>query len=124
ETLVGTPYRFHGRNAASGLDCVGLLAAAMAKTGRSITLPTGYGLRLADLSTWLPDVAQCGFADAQPPLLPGDVALFVPGPGQFHLAIAANGGGWIHAHAGLRRVVRDPQPAGAILRCWRPLPAF
>lgn len=124
ESLVGTPYRLHGRDAASGLDCAGLLAAAMARTGRPIVLPTGYGLRLADLAPWLPDPAACGLAPTVPPVQPGDVVMLKSGAGQFHLAIAANDGGWIHAHSRLRRVVREPRcPAGTIARHWRPLPA-
>jgi cell wall-associated NlpC family hydrolase len=125
EQLVGTAYRLHGRDPATGLDCAGLLAAAMVLAGRPVTLPSGYGLRLSDLARWLPDPASCGLAQAAPPVRPGDVALFQPGPGQYHLAIAASdGASWIHAHAGLRRVVREPvPPAGAMLHLWHPLPA-
>lgn len=125
EQLIGTPYRLHGRDPTTGLDCAGLLAAAMTLLGRTIALPTGYGLRLSDLARWLPDPARYGLAPAARPVRPGDVALFQPGPGQYHLAIAASdGASWIHAHARLRRVVRDPgPPAGAILHHWRPIPA-
>ncbi|NCU12457.1 MAG: hypothetical protein GXC70_09960, partial [Sphingomonadaceae bacterium] len=39
---------------------------------------------------------------------------------QFHLAIAAPATGWVHAHAGLRRVVCQPQiPDGRIIHHWR-----
>jgi cell wall-associated NlpC family hydrolase len=122
--LVGTPFRLHGRNPATGLDCIGLLAAALADRGRRLAVPTGYPLRLRSLNGWLPDPAASGFALAEPPFIPGDVVMLQPGPAQFHLAIAAPGMGWIHAHAGLRRVVRDPAlPAGPIIHHWRILPA-
>ncbi|HEX4847500.1 MAG TPA: hypothetical protein VFV30_05115, partial [Novosphingobium sp.] len=60
---------------------------------------------------------------AERPFVPGDVVLLAPGPAQFHLAIAAADGAWIHAHAGLRRVVREPGlPAGTQTHHWRLLP--
>lgn len=122
--LVGSRFRLHGRDPETGLDCIGLLAAALAGCGRPLTLPTGYPLRLRALSGWLPDAAACGFCAAEPPFLPGDVVMMQPGPAQFHLAIAAPERGWIHAHAGLRRVVQDCDlPAGPIIHHWRLLPA-
>jgi hypothetical protein len=45
------------------------------------------------------------------PFAPGDVVMFQVGPNQFHLAIAARCGGFVHAHAGLRRVVLTSPPA-------------
>jgi len=48
-----------------------------------------------------------------------------PGPAQIHLAIAAEGGGWIHAHAGLRRVVHQTElPPGPVLGQWRLIPSI
>ena len=123
EQLVGVPFRLHGRDPATGLDCIGLFAAAMALAGRAVEVPTGYTLRLRELARWLPDPASCGFALAAGPLQPGDAVLLRPGPGQVHLTIAGSAGGWIHAHAGLRRVVHDAQmPAGRVITCWRLLP--
>ncbi len=122
--LVGSRFRLHGRDPATGLDCIGLLAAALAGCGRPVILPTGYPLRLRSLSGWLPDPCACGFAAAEPPFKPGDVVMLEPGPAQFHLAIAAPVLGWVHAHAGLRRIVHDAAlPAGPILHHWRLLPA-
>ena len=120
EKLIGCPFRLHGRDPDSGIDCIGLLAAAMAGAGRPIVLPTGYPLRLNDLTRWLPDPAQCGFAVADMPFEPGDVVLTRPGPGQVHLAIAGLALSWIHAHAGLRRVVSQTEIGpGSILHHWR-----
>ena len=120
EALVGTRFRLHGRDPATGLDCIGLLVAAMARGGRQIAVPTGYPLRLRELASWLPDPAACGFAAAREPFRPGDVVMLQPGPAQFHLAIADRTCSWIHAHAGLRRVVCEAAlPTGTITAHWR-----
>lgn len=109
--LIGVRFRLHGRDPASGLDCIGLFAAAMAGIGRPIVTPNGYAPRLRDLAAFRPLAAGYGFAEASGPPTPGDVLMFGVGPVQFHLAIAAHGNLFVHAHAGLRRVVLGP--AGA-----------
>lgn len=120
-TLEGVPWRLHGRDPLHGLDCIGLLSAAMAQAGQPIVLPGGYPLRLTRLDGWLPDPRPLGFTGATGPVRPGDVVLTRPGPAQFHLAIALTGDGreWIHAHAGLRRVVRSPDLTGTPIARWR-----
>ena len=115
ESLVGAPFRLHGRDPGSGLDCIGLFAASMAECGRPVTVPNGYAMRLRDLAAFRPLAATWGFIEADGPAEPGDVLMFTVGPVQFHLAIAARHGLLVHAHAGLRRVVLGP--AGAD---WRP----
>ncbi len=118
--LVGRPWRLHGRDPATGLDCIGLLDAALIAIGQPARLPTGYPLRLRDWTSWLPDPAKFGFAVAATPVQPGDVVLLKLGQTQVHLAIAAPTGGWVHAHAGLRRVVRQDQwPDGEVVGHWR-----
>lgn len=118
--LVGTRFRLHGRDPATGLDCIGLFAAAMAHCGRPVVLPTGYSLRLNNIDAWLPDPAEFGFVNVSDLFQPGDVVMLSLGAAQFHLAIAAPQAGWIHAHAGLRRVVHAPQrPVGRIVHHWR-----
>ncbi|MBS0481884.1 MAG: hypothetical protein JSR96_06955 [Proteobacteria bacterium] len=118
--LVGCRFRLHGRDPATGLDCIGLLAASLKACGIPADLPAGYPLRLTAIDPWLPDPETLDFAAVQPPFLPGDVVLLIPGPAQFHLAIAATDGGWIHAHAGLRRVVHSPcLPGGPVIGHWR-----
>jgi cell wall-associated NlpC family hydrolase len=125
EALVGTPFRLHGRDPATGLDCIGLFAAAMAAIGRDVAVPTGYPLRVRRLEGWLPDPVGFGLCPAQGGLEAGDVLLIAPGPCQLHLAIASAAGGWIHAHAGLRRVVHDAAcPAGGMLHHWRLVEPF
>lgn len=108
EALVGARFRLHGRDPASGLDCIGLFAAAMAGIGRPVALPNGYAMRLRDIEAFRPLAAQFGFAAAGGGILPGDVLMFAVGPVQFHLGIASRDGNLVHAHAGLRRVVVGP----------------
>jgi cell wall-associated NlpC family hydrolase len=120
EALAGVPFRLHGREPATGLDCIGLLGAAMVRAGRPISLPSGYSWRLRDLTQWLPTPESCGFTDARGMVRSGDAVMLQPGPSQFHLAIAARDLRWVHAHAGLRRVVISAElPAGPIVAHWR-----
>ena len=116
---VGVTYRLHGRDVAQGVDCVGLVALALAGGGaRMGVVPTGYALRGGDpeavaaaLDEWF--ARGGGRAD-------GDVLLFASGPGQLHLAVRA-GGGLVHADAGLRRVVLRPGIAPwPLLGAWSP----
>jgi cell wall-associated NlpC family hydrolase len=108
EALVGTRFRLHGRDPASGLDCIGLFAVAMARMGRVVAVPNGYAMRLRDIAAFRPLAGEFGFSEAAGPVRPGDVAMFAVGPVQFHLGIASCGGNFVHAHAGLRRVVIGP----------------
>lgn len=118
--LCGTPFRLNGRDPTYGVDCIGLLEVALKNAGRSIQLPKGYHLRLTNPEAWIPEPAACGFAAVGPPFAPGDVLLLRLGQAQAHLAIAGFGHGWVHAHAGLRRVVISPEmPAGEIIVHWR-----
>jgi murein DD-endopeptidase / murein LD-carboxypeptidase len=110
--VLGARFRLHGRDPATGLDCVGLAALA---TG--LEAPTGYALWSGDASAaaaWLDArltrVGQAG---------PGDVMLLRSGPGQLHLAIRTETG-FVHADAGLRRVVERPgAPPWPIVASWR-----
>lgn len=105
--LVGVRFRLHGRTPEQGLDCVGLTALALARAGHVGSLPLDYGLRTRDVGRaigWL-DAAGLVAADGQP----GDVALVRAGPVQLHLAVMVPGG-FVHAHASLRRVVETPGP--------------
>lgn len=123
--LVGCRFRLHGRDPSTGLDCVGVLHAALARCGHTAPLPDTYTLRLRDPAPWLPDPQACGFRPAAPPHAPGDAVLVQVGPAQVHLALCAPDRGWIHAHAGLRRVVHQADlPAGTVIHHWRPAPSL
>lgn len=118
--LVGARFRLHGRDPATGLDCVGLLAAALTRSGRAAKAPTHYALRNRNIASLLEFAAPAGLVDAAGPIEAGDVLLVRTGPVQHHLLVAAPGQGFIHAHAGLRRVVVTPSPlAWPAERHWR-----
>ena len=104
-----------------GLDCVGLVLLAMAEIGRPVRLPVSYQLRTIEPERFLQLPEAAGFIQpTDPELEEGDVLVLAPGPAQLHLAVVAVGGGIIHAHAGLRRVVRTPFPLPwPIIGHWR-----
>lgn len=105
--LVGAPFRPHGRDPATGLDCLGVLVAAC---GAGMAVPGRPPLR----SRRPPPAAEIAFAlglqPADMPIRAGDVVLTRPGPFQHHIAIATAPDRFVHAHAGLRRVVEGPLP--------------
>lgn len=121
--LVGTPFRLHGRDPRTGLDCVGLVSASLAAIGRPAAAPRRYALRNSDIAAALGFAARAGFGETFGPERPGDLLLVRPGALQQHLLIAGHGGLFIHAHAGLRRVVATPgPPVWPVERHWRLAP--
>lgn len=119
-SFVGTPFRLHGRDRTSGLDCVGLLLAALRECGQQPRNITGYGLRCRNYSVYLHRFTEAGFCASQGAPRTGDVVQVAPGPGQLHLLIVSLEGDYIHAHAGIGRVVRTPHPLGwQVDRLWR-----
>lgn len=118
--LVGAPYHPGGRDPATGLDCLGVLAAALAAIGaRAGVPPRGTQRRNA-----LPEadrIAQAaGLVDATGPIVAGDVVLVHCAPIQPHLLIAVDPNSYVHAHAALRRVVMGPRdPSWLLSRHWR-----
>ena len=117
EALVGTRFRLGGRDPAAGLDCVGLAAWAL---GPRVVAPHGYALRNSTIACHLQFAARAGFSPVGGAISRGDLILVTPGPAQHHLLIALAPARFVHAHAGLRRVVVH---AGAapwpLLRHWR-----
>lgn len=120
--LAGTPYRLHGRDPESGLDCVGLISVALERCGRPAAVPRGYRLRAMSVEPLLGFAAANDFSGilADQPRAPGDLLLVRPSPLQAHLVVAQGARGFVHAHAGLRRVVCEgggvPWP---IIMRWR-----
>ncbi len=99
---VGARFRLHGRSVETGLDCVGVVALAYARE----RAPAGYALRGGDVGDVMAAIEAAGFARTDA-LHPGDLLLLAPGPYQHHLAIRTDRG-FVHADAGLRRVVETP----------------
>ncbi|MBO9524681.1 MAG: peptidoglycan endopeptidase [Sphingobium yanoikuyae] len=116
--LVGVPFRLQGRDPALGLDCVGLVGAAMRAAGYAPMMPGDYGLRFGDdrrADEW---ARAAGLRPVRAGAV-GDMILVRPGALHQHLLILVPGG-FVHAHAGLRRVVETPGvPPWPILRIWR-----
>jgi hypothetical protein len=115
QALVGARFRLHGRDPATGLDCVGLVAAVLGAKA-----PAGYGFRNRDISAAHTFAPAAGLAEVSGAIEPGDVLLVRSGPAQHHLLVAGPRGDFIHAHAGLRRVVATPAPLPwPVERHWR-----
>ncbi|MDB5702168.1 MAG: hypothetical protein JWL66_2367 [Sphingomonadales bacterium] len=112
--LIGVPFRLHGRDPATGLDCIGLVACAVG----GAVVPTGYRLRQGS-----PDAIVAGLDGAGLTRVvdhrAGDILLFEAGPAQFHLGVMT-AQGFVHACALLRRVVETPgMPEWPLIGAWR-----
>lgn len=106
--LVGTRFRPQGRNARDGLDCVG--TAALAAGIPADKVPRDYALRgqsLAEIERRLRDLGCRPVAGNALGL--GDVVVCQAGPAQYHMVVITPFG-FVHADAGLRRVVQRPYP--------------
>lgn len=106
--LIGTPFLLHGRDSTTGMDCVGLLLASLNAIGVEAEPPRGYALRNRSIDRWLVYAAMWNLNDAEGAILAGDVLVTSPGASQYHILIVEDGLSVIHAHAGLRRIVREP----------------
>ena len=112
--FVGARFRAQGRNAADGLDCVGLAAATFDRGG----VPDDYTLRGGSLARVAAGLRVAGLR-AVDDRAPGDVLVMQAGPEQLHLGIWT-GDGMVHADARLRRIVERPgAPAWPVIGIWR-----
>lgn len=107
ESLVGVPFRLQGRDPATGLDCVGVVGEALRRCGRQAVLPRGYGLRMSDVAPLLHFANASGLEPAGGTIAAGDIVLVHLNGLQPHLLVALDRDAYVHAHAGLRRVVRQ-----------------
>ncbi|MPT49090.1 MAG: peptidoglycan endopeptidase [Sphingobium sp.] len=123
-TCVGGAFRLHGRDPATGLDCVGLVVCALEGAGcrrAAHVVPTGYHMRGGNLAQQQAALIAAGLQRASNHQ-PGDIVMVRPGPAQHHLMVAT-GEGFIHAHAGLRRVVEMPGLSPwPVISVWRSFP--
>lgn len=116
---VGARFRPQGRDVDYGLDCVGVAAAAY-----GVAVPGDYALRGGDPAVVGMRIEAAGLRrldgkDAQA----GDLMLIQAGPAQLHLGVWT-GDGFVHAHAGLRRVVETPGwPEAPVLAMFRMMEA-
>lgn len=116
QALVGTPFRAQGRDSA-GLDCVGVVLATFVIPADAVR--HNYRLR-GDHRGELEE--QLGAQFRRVPtnqLRAGDVMLLQAGDAQYHLAVRTERG-FVHAHAGIRRVVETPgAPEWPLLAAYR-----
>lgn len=116
--LVGVRFRPQGRDPMLGLDCVGTAVAAVGiPAGR---VRSDYALRgqnLAAIEDELRDL-ECHPVPVERAAA-GDVLVCTAGPAQLHIVVRA----WtsfVHADAGLRRVVERPLPVPwPVVGAWR-----
>jgi cell wall-associated NlpC family hydrolase len=102
--LVGTRFRAQGRGP-EGLDCVGVVLGVFAIPAQG--LRTDYALRGDNLDELRGELRRQFRQISKSQLRPGDVMLLQAGEGQPHLGIRT-AEGFVHAHAGIRRVVETP----------------
>lgn len=113
--LVGTRFRLHGRDPATGVDCVGVAAIACSQVGAG---PRGYALRGGSADGFAAMLDRAGLVRVAEGGC-GDIALVEAGPGQFHLLVMTDKG-FVHADAALRRVVERPgQVPWRVIGYWR-----
>lgn len=103
--LVGTPFRPQGRDAGTGLDCVGLALTVFgipaAAVRRDYTLRGDHRRELdAQLLRFFRRVSNIS-------VRPGDLLMSQCATDQLHLSVCA-GDSFVHADARLRRVVETP----------------
>lgn len=106
--LVGTRFRPQGRNA-EGLDCIGVAITTFGVPEESVR--RNYRLRGdhgAEITEFLPKYFR---RVSRSQLRPGDLMVLAVAADQLHLAISTDNG-FVHADAGLRRVVETPGPPG------------
>jgi hypothetical protein len=117
---LGARFRPQGRDVALGLDCVGLVAVAFRAAGYEASVPRGYPLRGGNGAAFAAVIEAGGLRPVAPDEAgEGDLLLLLAGPAQFHLAVRTDTG-FVHADAGLRRVIETPgQPPWPILGAWR-----
>ena len=102
---IGTPFRLHGRTPGVALDCVGLVAFAIDAKVVSTTYSL-KGAKLPFILSYMDNIGLRSF-DTSASVRNGDVAIAACSPQQFHLMVRA-ADGWVHSHAGLRKVVHTP----------------
>lgn len=118
--MAGTPFRLGGRDPVTGLDCIGLVVAALEAIGRPVATLPSYTLRQFDIQRFLVFAQTAGLLSTDTQPIAGDVLLLHPSPSQCHLAISLSRRGIVHAHAELRRVVISPAPLPwPVTRRWR-----
>lgn len=112
--LVGTRFRAQGRSVA-GLDCVGVIAATFGLEG----VRRDYALRGDHHAAMEQALGEHFRRVPATQLRVGDAMLLRASADQLHLAVRTDAG-FVHAHAGIRRVVETPgMPEWPLLGVYR-----
>ena len=120
ERLAGSKFVLHGRDPATGIDCVGVVLLALRAVGINLHIPPSYALRNIDIGRHLTVTEASALVEMSGTSCRGDMLLVTPGIAQQHLIVALGGTRFIHAHAGLRRIVVQHGFAHwPVLRHWR-----
>lgn len=101
---IGVRFRPQGREAEHGLDCIGVVTDAFGLTD----VRRDYRVRWSDVDGIAIGLAASGFVPVTPiAAAPGDVLVVRAGHAQLHVVLLTPAG-FIHADAGLGRVVEVP----------------
>jgi murein DD-endopeptidase / murein LD-carboxypeptidase len=115
---LGVPFRLHGRLPGEALDCVGLVAVALGDIATQ-PVPIHYSLRGDFLELVAGFFTQKIFQECGAAFQDGDIVAVRTAPSQLHLIICASDG-FVHAHAGLRKIVfTSGSPLWPVLGHWR-----
>ena len=82
-------------------------------------LPLSYRLRGQDAASIEPFLLASGLMPAEGEERPGDLTLVRSGPSQVHFMLTTRDAHYVHAHAGLRKVVRTGMLQWPVLTRWR-----
>lgn len=104
QALVGTRFRAQGRGE-GGLDCIGVVLATFGIEADAVR--ADYALRAVDPRQLCEGLLRYFRRISPGQMRAGDVLLLSAGDRQLHLAVRTSQG-FVHAHAGLRRVVETP----------------
>ncbi len=114
--LVGTPFRPQGRSP-TGFDCVGVVLATFGMPPEAVR--RNYRLRGDHLQEISEALALNFRRLPKSQAHAGDLLLLETGARQLHLAVRTEDG-FVHAHAGIGRVVETPgMPTWPTLRAYR-----
>ena len=115
--LVGTRFRAQGRNAETGLDCVGLTLAVFGIP--AIAVRRDYALRGSHKHELCQQALRFFRRVSNTAARPGDLVISECASDQLHLSICAPSS-FVHADARLRRVVETPgRPSWPCLGTYR-----
>jgi hypothetical protein len=117
--LIGTPFHDHGRHPPHGVDCIGVIEQCLNQAGFEIIAPSDYRRQGDHAKRIVAFFADERFGKACDGPQTGDIAVAQITSRQFHFMIRVPQG-WVHAHAGLGKVVQTPDPIDwPLLGIWR-----